>query len=65
MTTSQSNPEPLLIETRFVWGKTITDAMRFAIELETKGWRIQGNPAPMTYNGLYGTGVSVSRKSND
>ncbi len=54
-----------MIETRYVWGKTITDAMTLASGMCQFGWRIQGNPAPMTYNGEYGTGVAVSRERND
>lgn len=65
MNTSQSEPRCFVIETRYVWGKTITDAMGLAIEMEKYGWRIQGNPAPMSYNGIYGTGVSISRHGND
>jgi hypothetical protein len=25
------------------------------------GWKIQGHPAPMTWNGNYGTGVAITR----
>jgi hypothetical protein len=65
MTTSRSRLDPVVIETRYVWGKTITDAMRRAMEMEQRGWKIQGNPSPMFYNGIYGTGVSISRGNND
>lgn len=64
MTTSRFAPKSLVIETRYVWGKTVSDAMNHAMQMETLGWRIQGNPAPMSYNGEYGTGVSISR-AND
>jgi hypothetical protein len=65
MSTSPSNPRAFLIETRYVWGKTVSEAMTYAMKMETYGWKIQGNPAPMSYNGEYGTGVSVSRIIND
>lgn len=54
-----------MIETRYVWGKTITEAMNHAMAMEKIGWRIQGNPVPMFYNGEYGTGVSISRQNDD
>ena len=65
MNTSPSEPRSFVVETRYVWGKTITDAMKLATAMEQYGWRIQGNPAPMSFNGNYGTGVSISRHSND
>ncbi len=65
MTISQYAPNACVIETRFVWGKNISEAMRLATEMEHYGWQIQGNPAPMTYNGQYGTGVSISRRNDD
>lgn len=63
--TSRSKAEPRVLETRFVWGPTIDAAMGLASSMEWRGWKIQGNPAPMFYNGVYGTGVSVTRVSND
>ena len=65
MNTSQSEPRSFVIETRFVWGKSITDAMELAMSMEKYGWKIQGNPAPMSFNGNHGTGVSISRHSYD
>lgn len=50
-----------MIETRYVWGETIADAMHYAMSLSDLGWQIQGNPAPMIINGRYGTGVSITR----
>lgn len=50
-----------MVETRYVWGETIADAMTYAQSLETLGWKIQGNPAPMIINHRYGTGVSITR----
>jgi hypothetical protein len=50
-----------MLETRYVWGETIADAMSLAQGMEVLGWKIQGNPAPMIWNGRYGTGVSVTR----
>lgn len=61
MTTSQSNAKSFMLETRYVWGETIADAMSLAQGMEVLGWKIQGNPAPMFWNGRYGTGVSVTR----
>lgn len=63
MTTSPSKPKAFLLETRYVWGETVSDAMTHAMALETFGWKIQGNPAPMFWNGNYGTGVSITRTS--
>ena len=61
MTTSPSKPKAFLLETRYVWGETVSDAMTHAMALETFGWKIQGNPAPMNWNAKYGTGVAVTR----
>lgn len=61
ITTSQSK----LLETRFVWGPTLASTMEMAQSLEFRGWRIQGNPAPMFYNGVPGTGVAVTREVVD
>ena len=52
------------METIYVWGETLPDAMNHAISLEKFGWRIQGNPAPMFFDGKFGTGVSISRIKN-
>lgn len=65
MSTSSSRLDAFVIETRFVWGRSITSAMTYATEMEKLGWEIQGNPAPMSYNGEHGTGVAISRKSYD
>lgn len=55
-----------LLETRFVWAETMPEAMEFAMAISRLGrWQIQGNPSPMTYNGKYGTGVAVTRVTND
>lgn len=70
MNTSQSNAEKpvnsyadaFVLETRYVWGRTIQDAMTMAHGMV--GWKIQGNPAPMIWNGQYGTGVSITRINN-
>lgn len=61
MTTSPSSVKAFMIETRYVWGETIADAMHYAMSLSDLGWQIQGNPAPMIINGRYGTGVSITR----
>lgn len=57
----KSEPNVAVLETRYVWGATIADAMEQAMLLQHSGWRIQGNPAPMIWNGRYGTGVSITR----
>jgi hypothetical protein len=59
MTTSQSSDNAVVLETRYVWGRTIQEAMTKAQGMA--GWKIQGHPAPMTWNGLYGTGVAITR----
>lgn len=56
--TSQSR----LLETRFVWGPSLPAAMELAQQLEFRGWKTQGNPAPMFYNGVPGTGIAVTRE---
>lgn len=61
MSTSPSSVKSAVLETRYVWGENITEAMGHAILMERNGWRIQGNPAPMIWNGRYGTGVSITR----
>lgn len=53
-----------VLETNYIWGKTISDAMSLASEMERMGWVIQGNPAPMSWNGQYGTGISITRIKN-
>lgn len=65
MTTSPSSRKAVVIETRYVWGRTISETMTLAAEMGQHGWMVQGHPAPMTYNGHYGTGVSISRERND
>jgi hypothetical protein len=59
MTTSQLKLDAYVLETRYVWGRTIQDAMTKAYSMVD--WKVQGNPAPMTYNGQYGTGVAITR----
>jgi hypothetical protein len=59
MTTSQLKCDAYVLETRYVWGRTIQDAMTKAYSMVD--WSVQGNPAPMTYNGQYGTGVAITR----
>lgn len=64
MSISQSGGK--VIETRFVWGPNIEACMNEAQRVCQYGrWSIQGNPAPMTYNGIYGTGVAISRVNDD
>lgn len=65
MSTLQSKPKAYLLETLYVWGETVSDAMTFAGNMSMRGWRIQGNPSPMFWNGKYGTGVSVTRIADD
>lgn len=48
------------IMTMFCWGPTVEEAMREAHNWEKQGWVINGNPAPMTWDGEHGTGVSIS-----
>jgi hypothetical protein len=62
MNTSQSKSSAVVLETRYVWGRTIQDAMDEARWMEARGWKIQGNPAPMIWNNEYGTGVSITRE---
>lgn len=64
MNTSQSNVDYAVLETRYVWGRTIEYAMAKAHVMEVLGWKIQGNPAPMIWNGQHGTGVSITRITN-
>lgn len=64
MNTSQSAAK--VIETRFVWGTTLESCMNKAQEMCQYGrWRIEGNPAPMTFAGNYGTGVAISRENDE
>ena len=56
---------PVVLETRYVWGPTVSECMTKAQLLEWRGWKIQGNPAPMIWNGRYGTGVSITRIALD
>lgn len=62
MNTSQSKSSAVVLETRYVWGRTIQDAMDQAMIMGYSGWKIQGNPAPMIWNNEYGTGVSITRE---
>lgn len=60
MNTSRS--EAKIIETRYVWGPNMESCMDHAQAVCEYGrWFIQGNPAPMTFNGQHGTGVAISR----
>lgn len=54
-----------ILETRYVWGEDLESAMERALAARKHGWEVQGNPAPMVYNGQYGTGVSITRMSHD
>lgn len=65
MTTLLSKRDSFVIETRYVWGSNVTAAMKHAMYMQQFGWEIQGNPAPMSYDGIHGTGVTISRKIND
>lgn len=60
--TSTSPSKGKIIETLYVWGPDIESAMNKAQEAVEYGWNIEGNPAPMTYLGQHGTGVSISRE---
>lgn len=50
-----------VLETRYAWGPTIQEAMAMALDMEAKGWIIEGHPAPMILRGDYGTGVAIVR----
>lgn len=63
MNTSQQRSK--VVETRFIWAPTIQEAMDKAKMMESGGWRVEGNPAPMNLWGEYGTGISVVRATND
>jgi hypothetical protein len=64
MSTSQSAAK--VIETRYVWGPTVESCMDKAQAMCKYGrWAIQGNPAPMTWNGAHGTGVAISRLNDE
>jgi hypothetical protein len=63
MTTSRSNADAFVLETRFVWGRTVQDAMNLAQDMV--GWKVQGNPAPMMWDGTHGTGVAITRISHE
>jgi len=65
MTINTSQSKARLLESRLVWAPTLAEAMALAQQLEWRGWRIQGNPSPLFWNGNYGTGVTVTRISND
>jgi hypothetical protein len=54
-----------VFETRYVWGENLPEAMKKAFEMVKRGWVIQGNPAPMIINGIYGTGVSILRENDE
>lgn len=54
-----------VMETRYVWGPTVESCMEKAMHMQNNlGWRIEGNPAPMTLYGEYGTGVAISREND-
>jgi hypothetical protein len=61
MNTNTSQSRARVLETKYVWAPTISEAMELAHQLEFRGWRVQGYPSPMTWNGTYGTGVSITR----
>lgn len=63
MNTSQQRSK--VIETRFIWAPTIQEAMNKAADMAFSGWTVEGNPAPMTLSGEYGTGISVVRVTNE
>jgi len=63
MTTSQSRSK--VVETKYIWAPTIQEAMDMAAQMKPHGWFIEGNPAPMTLQGRYGTGISITRATND
>lgn len=65
MNTSPQKPKAVVIETRYVWGENLPTAMEMAMAMQALGWNIEGNPAPMIWQGRYGTGVSITRISND
>lgn len=54
-----------IIESRYIWAPTIQEAMDTAHSLRLRGWRVQGNPAPMFFLNKYGTGVTIMRVVND
>ena len=60
MNTSRSAAK--VIETLYAWGPTVEECMAEAQAMCRDGrWIIQGNPAPMTWDGQHGTGVAISR----
>lgn len=63
MNTSPSNAKKAkVIETRYVWGPDMETCMKEAQRMCKYGrWHMEGNPAPMMYNGEHGTGVAISR----
>lgn len=63
ITTSRSRAK--VIEVRYVWAPTIAEAMELAQNMSFRGWKIQGNPAPMVWNDQYGTGVTIMRITAD
>jgi hypothetical protein len=65
MTTNTSQSKARVLETRYVWAPTIAEAMELAQQQEFRGWRIQGGPVPMIWNGQYGTGVAITRGVTD
>lgn len=54
-----------VIETRYVWAPTVEGCMARAQSMTDSGWAIQGNPAPMTWCGQFGTGVAISRVNDE
>jgi hypothetical protein len=65
MTTNTSQSKARVLETRHVWAPTIAEAMALAQQQQFRGWRIQGPPGPMVWDGQYGTGVLITRGVTD
>lgn len=66
MTTSRSSGKAKVIETRYVWAPDIESCMAEVRRVCQYGrWRAEGNPAPMTYGGEYGTGIAISRVNEE
>lgn len=64
MSTLQSSAK--VIETRFVWGPNVEACMKEVQRMCQYGrWSIEGNPAPMTWQGQHGTGISICRVNDE
>lgn len=59
-----SPPSSKVIETRYVWGRNIEECMEMAHAMMANGWVIEGNPAPMVFEGRHGTGISICKVIN-